>query len=67
MIVHVLYYKDLHVFDNCLCTGEWQGPEALVEGMFLLVAPVLQVDAEAVVSLAAQFMDVFVSKPELWV
>lgn len=31
----------------------------------MLVAPVLQVDAEAVVSLGAQLMDVFVAQPEL--
>lgn len=42
-------------------------PEALVEGMFMLDAPVFQVDAEAVVSLGAQLMDVIVAQPELWV
>lgn len=44
-----------------------QPPESLVEGMFVLVAPVLQVDPEAVLSLCAQLMYVFVAQPELWV
>lgn len=42
-----------------------QPPESLVEGMFVLVAPVLQVDPEAVLSLCAQLMYVFVAQPEL--
>lgn len=33
--------------------------------MFVLVAPILQVDAEAVVSLGAQVVYVFVAQPEL--
>lgn len=33
----------------------------------MLVAPVLQVDAEAVLALAAQFVDVVVAQPELGV
>lgn len=44
-----------------------QPPESLVEGMFVLVAPVLQVDPEAVLSLGAQLVYVFVAQPELWV
>lgn len=44
-----------------------QWPEALVEGVLVFVAPVLQVDAEAVLALAAQVMDVVVSQPELGV
>lgn len=40
-------------------------PEALVQGMFVLVAPVLQVNAKAVVSLGAQVMYVVVAQPEL--
>lgn len=39
--------------------------EALVEGMFVLVAPVFQVDAKTVVSLGAQVMYVVVAQPEL--
>lgn len=35
--------------------------------MLVFVAPVLQVDAEAVLALAAQVMDVVVSQPELGV
>lgn len=35
--------------------------------MLVFVAPVLQVDAEAVLALAAQVMDVIVSQPELGV
>lgn len=35
--------------------------EALVEGMFVLVAPVLQVNAEAVVSLGTQIMYVVIA------
>lgn len=42
-----------------------QPPESLVEGMFMLVAPVLQVDPEAVLSLGAQLVYVFVAQPEL--
>lgn len=44
-----------------------QRPEALVEGVLVLVAPVLQVDAEAVLALAAQVVDVVVAQPELGV
>ena len=44
-----------------------QPPESLVEGMLVLVAPVLQVDPEAVLSLGAQLVYVFVAQPELWV
>lgn len=35
--------------------------------MLVLVAPVLQVDAETVRSLGAQFMYVFIAQPELGV
>lgn len=47
-------------YQRCL-----QPPESLVEGMFVLVAPVLQVDPKAVLSLGAQLVDVFVAQPEL--
>lgn len=39
-------------------------PEALVEGMFVLVVPVLQVNAEAVFSLGGQLMYVVITQPE---
>lgn len=48
-----------------LARTDW--PEALVEGVFVIVAPVLQVNSEAVVSLGAQVMYVVIAQPELWV
>ena len=42
-------------------------PEALIEGVFVLVAPVLQVNAEAVVSLSAEVVGVIVAQPEVCV
>lgn len=62
------YVRENSWFCMCfttVCTGAWQQPEALVHSMFVLVAPVLQVDAETVVSLGAQVMYVFVAQPEL--
>lgn len=43
----------------------WHGLEALVEGMFVLMAPVFQVNAKTVVSLGAQVMYVVIAQPEL--
>lgn len=39
-------------------------PEKLIEGMLVLIIPVLQVNAEGVVPLAGNLVNVFVAYPE---
>ena len=57
----------VHVSPTWLHTWTWHWPEALVDGVFVLVAPVLQVYPEAVVALGAQVVYVVIAQPELWV